>query len=139
MKERENLMLAGLKRINKTLLEMQIGILIYATIGQVIIGIVPGEFLFMSLGWWIGIILSLMTAYHMWWSLDRALRFGQRAAVKVAVTHNILRYLFVVIVMVIVMVLQIGDPLMGVIALFSLKAGAYLQPLVHRILNKTNK
>ena len=68
----------------------------------------------------------------MWWGLDRALSLGEKTAVKLSTSYNMLRYVAIVVVMGIVMVTEIGNPLAAVFGIFGLKAGAYMQPLIHK-------
>lgn len=127
-------MFPGLTGTNRsdTLMELMCGILVYGVVGQLVILCFLHDKIWLSIGWWIGVLCAVLGAYHMWWGLDRALDFGEKAAVKLITSYNLLRYVVIVIIMGIVMVTEIGNPLAAVFGVFGLKAGAYMQPLIHK-------
>ena len=127
-------MFPGLTGTNRsdTLIELMCGILVYGVVGQLVILCFLHDKIWLSIGWWIGVLCAVLGAYHMWWGLDRALDFGEKAAVKLITSYNLLRYVVIVIIMGIVMVTEIGNPLAAVFGVFGLKAGAYMQPLIHK-------
>ena len=131
---RATLMFPGLTGTNRsdTLIELLCGILVYGVIGQLVILCFLHDKIWLSIGWWIGVLTAVLSAYHMWWGLDRALDLGEKAAVKLITSYNLLRYAAIVIIMGIVMLTEIGNPLAAVFGVFGLKAGAYMQPFIHK-------
>lgn len=127
-------MLVGLR--DETLREMIIGIVLYGLIGQVIMLLFVDDILSYTIGWWIGVVLAVICAYHMWWALDRALDLIAKDVTKTMITHNMLRYGVIIVVMGVVMVTEVGNPLVAVFGVFGLKACAYAQPLIHRGVTK---
>ena len=127
-------MFPGLTGTNRsdTLIELLCGILVYGVIGQLVILCFLHDKIWLSIGWWIGVLTAVLSEYHMWWGLDRALDLGEKAAVKLITSYNLLRYAAIVIIMGIVMVTEIGNPLAAVFGVFGLKAGAYMQPFIHK-------
>ena len=127
-------MFPGLKGTNRsdTLIELMCDILVYGVIGQLVILCFFHDKASTSIGWWIGVLTAVLSAYHMWWGLDRALDLGEKAAVKLITSYNLLRYAAIVIIMGIVMLTEIGNPLAAVFGVFGLKAGAYMQPFIHK-------
>lgn len=127
-------MFPGLTGTNRsdTLIELMCGILVYGVVGQLVILCFLHDKIWLSIGWWIGVLCAVLGAYHMWWGLDRALDFGEKDAVKLITSYNLLRYAVIVIIMGIVMVTEIGNPLAAVFGVFGLKAGAYMQPFIHK-------
>lgn len=123
--------LTGTNR-NDTLIEMLCGILVYGVIGQLVILLFLNDKAALSIGWWIGVVTALVSGYHMWWGLDRALSVGEKDAVKLSTSYNMLRYVATVVIMGVVMVTEIGNPLAAVFGVFGLKAGAYMQPFIHK-------
>lgn len=123
--------LTGTNR-NDTLIEMLCGILVYGVAGQLVILFFLNDKAALSIGWWIGVATALASGYHMWWGLDRALDYGEKEAIKMSTSYNVLRYVGTVAIMGVVMVTEIGNPLAAVFGVFGLKAGAYMQPLIHR-------
>ena len=127
-------MFPGLTGTNRsdTLIELICGILVYGVIGQLVILCFLHDKIWLSIGWWIGVLTAVLSAYHMWLGLDKALDFGEKDAVKLITSYNMLRYAVIVVVMGVVMVTEIGNPLAAVFGVFGLKAGAYMQPLIHK-------
>ncbi len=122
---------------NDTLREMLCGMLLYGMIGQlVILCLIRGTGT--SLGWWIGVLTAMGCSYQMWWGLDRALDLPEGAASKKMMTYSLLRYAAIVVIMAAVMVTEIANPLTAVFGVFALKAGAYLQPLMHKLFTKNS-
>lgn len=119
-------------RINRTLFELETGILIYGVVCQLVIMLIrnrPGY----SLGLWIGIVTAMLGAFHMWWSLDRALDLPEKAAVRSMSTHNIIRYLVFVLVVGAAAVTQIANPLFIFLGIMSIKVSAYMHFLTQKI------
>lgn len=117
----------------ETLAELCIGILLYGLIGEAVIFAFFDSVGSISLGWWIGIAVAVASACHMWWGLDRALSLDEQSATKLIVTYNVLRYTVIAVFMALVMIFETGDPVAAMLGVFGLKAGAYLQPLVHKV------
>lgn len=118
--------------INRTLFELETGILIYGVVCQLVIMLIrnrPGY----SLGLWIGIVTAMLGAFHMWWSLDRALDLPEKAAVRSMSTHNIIRYLVFVLVVGAAAVTQIANPLFIFLGIMSIKVSAYMHFLTQKI------
>ena len=119
-------------QINRTLFELETGILIFGAVCQLLvllIGNKPGY----SLGLWIGIVTAMAGAFHMWWSLDRALDLPEKAAVKSMSTHNIIRYLIFVLVVGAAAVTRTANPLLVFLGIMSIKASAYMHFLTQKI------
>ncbi len=120
---------------NETLKEMLCGMLVYGVIGQIVIWLfIKGTGV--SLGWWIGVLTAIACGYQMWWGLDRALDLSESEASKKMITYSMLRYAAIVVIMATVMITEIANPLAAVFGVFALKAGAYLQPLMHNFYRK---
>lgn len=125
--------------IDKTLLELSLGVFTWGIICQAV-GIWPVEDkLGYSIGLWIGVFMALAAAVHMWWSLDKSLDYGRDAAVKIMTKHNVIRYLVIVVVLALVMVSGFANPLSAFLGLMGLKVAAYLQPFTHRVCVKFYK
>lgn len=68
-----------LLKVNRTLFELETGILLFALACQVVIAFFPqrGEW---SRGLWIGILTACLCAFHMWYSLDKGLSLTEKGA-----------------------------------------------------------
>lgn len=123
--------LTGEKK-SDTLWELLCGIAVYGVIGELVILCFASQKLHVSIGWWLGIVIAAFCAYHMWWGLDRALDIGEKGAMKHVMIYNIVRYVVIIFIMALVIKTEIGNPLAALFGIFALKAGAYMQPLVHK-------
>ena len=119
-------------RINRTLFELETGILLFGMVCQLFVFPVKDKAAY-SLGLWIGILTAMAGAFHMWWSLDRALDLDEKAAVSKMSTHNILRYVAITIVLALTAVSRIANPLSVFLGIMSLKASAYMQFITKKI------
>ena len=83
-----------LLKVNRTLFELETGILLFALACQVVIAFFPqrGEW---SRGLWIGILTACLCAFHMWYSLDKGLSLTEKGAAgylgRQSMLRNILR------------------------------------------------
>lgn len=118
--------------INRTLFELETGILLFGILCQVPVFWVKDKAGY-SLGLWIGIVTAMLGAFHMWWSLDRALDLPEKAAVRSMSTHNIIRYLVFVVVIGGIAAAGIANPLSAFLGIMSLKASAYLHFITRKI------
>ena len=123
---------------NETLTEMILGILLFGGIIWLVgIWFVSGKLLFSS-GLWLGIVIACLAGWHMARTLDRGMELGT-AATKYIVSPNMLRYLGIVIVYGVICITKAGDPIAAFIGIMGLKAGAYLQPLIHKVMTKEKR
>lgn len=122
----------------ETLWELLAGILFFGILVWLILIWFLERKLYFSLGLGLGIILAVLAAFHMYWSLNKALDMGQ-AAVKYALSQNMVRYGVIVIAFGVLCVLDFGNPLAAFAGIMGLKAGAYLQPFTHKILSKLRR
>lgn len=118
--------------INRTLFELETGIFLFGIICQLFVFLLKDKLSY-SLGLWMGILIAGISAFHMWWSLDRALELPERAAVKSMSTHNILRYLFITAALVLIAVSKAANPLSAFLGIMGLKASAYMHFITKRI------
>ena len=125
-------MQALIQKMNRTLFELETGILIFAVICQIIIVPFQNRADY-SIGLWIGILTAMFCAFHMWRSLDRGLDLGEKGAVSYLSRQNIIRYILIVVILIGTAVLKIGHPITAFIGIMGLKASAYMQFLTKRI------
>lgn len=119
-------------RMNRTLFELEVGILIFGVVCQLLVFLSEDKTGY-SIGLWIGIATAAIAAFHMWWSLEKGLDFGEKAAVSYLSKQNIIRYVLIVAVIVFVAVTKIGSPLSAFLGIMGLKAAAYMQLLTRKI------
>ena len=123
------------KKLNETLKELFIGILFYGIIVEIMVLVFAQEKLYLTIGFWYGVLLALAAAIHMWWGLDRGMELGD-GATKYLLSQNMIRYGVIVIAFGVLCLWDIGNPLAAFAGIMGLKAGAYLQPFTHKIRTK---
>ena len=121
---------------NKTLHEMLIGICLSNVVVFVIAMIFAGDKVKASVGILIGTVLALMYCIHMAVTIDDALCLDEKGASAQMRKHMLIRYSVVCVVVALVCVLKIGNPVLIVISCLTVKFGAYLQPLVHKLMKR---
>ena len=93
-----------------------------------------------SFGLWIGVGTALGMAVHMWRTLRIGLDLEMQACETYIRKQSFIRYICVVAVLILVIFLPIGDSgvrsILCFMGIMGLKAAAYLQPFVHKILRR---
>lgn len=125
-------MRAVITKINRTLFELEIGILIFGVICQIFVVLVDDKVGY-SIGLWIGSLTAAISAFHMWYTIDRGLDLDEKGAIGYLGRQNVIRYVVIVLVLVIVAVSRVGNPLSAFLGIMGLKAAAYMQPFTKRI------
>ena len=128
-----------MRKIDKTLLELMIGILVWGVFWQIAGVWFVEDKLLSSIGLWIGVILALLAAVHMYWALNKALFLDEKEAQKVVMSHSLVRYGVIVLVLAVLGVTQLINPLITFLGVMGLKAAAYMQPFIHRFISKDTK
>ena len=131
-----------LRKKNRTLLEMHIGMLYFGLLCQAVgvlcalggVKVLQDQWDY-SLSLWFGIILAMLSAIHMYRTLDRSLDQGE-AAVKMIFKGYVIRYVLIVLIMLIIIVTKMMNPLVVFLGYMSLKVTALMQPITHKFCNK---
>ncbi|GFI47849.1 hypothetical protein IMSAGC019_03175 [Lachnospiraceae bacterium] len=121
-------------KMNRTLFELETGILLFGVFCQ-LFAFLPEDKAGYSLGLWLGILIAMASAFHMWWSLDRALDLGESQAVKAMSAHNILRYCFITTALLLIAVWDSANPLSAFLGIMGLKASAYMHFITKKASN----
>ncbi len=125
-----------LKKLNRTILELWTGMVVFSAICEIVLCIFSKTLLIHSASLWIGTVLALASSIHMYRSLDRALDFPEAQAKKKITIAYILRYTVVVAVFAVICITKIFNPLLAFLGYMSLKVGALIQPWTHKVYNK---
>ncbi|MCQ2492657.1 MAG: ATP synthase subunit I [Lachnospiraceae bacterium] len=91
-----------------------------------------------TVGLVLGVILAMVSTYHIWYVLDQALDYDEKTAEKMIGTKYLIRYLAIIILILLLYFTGIGSPFAAFLGYMSLKAGAYIQPLIDKV-NKKEK
>ena len=122
--------------INRTLLEMELGIVFLGVVCQIIGVLFATDKERFSASLWFGIVMACVSAVHMYQSLDRALDYAEGDASKLITRAYLIRYAALVVLFGIIMVTNVMNPLVVFLGYMSLKGTAYLQPFTHKLCNK---
>lgn len=118
--------------MNRTLFELETGILIFGVLCQLAAFFVKDR-AGCSVGLWIGIVTAGFCAYHMWYSLDKGLDLSEKASVSYLSRQNIIRYLVICAVLILTAVTKTGNPLWAFLGVMGIKASAYMHFLTKKI------
>lgn len=127
--------IAALKAGNRTLLEMHLGILIYGCACQAVGAFIVHDQAYYARSLWFGILLAGVSAVHMHRSLERALE-SEKTAAKLVLRDYMIRYAFIVVILLIIIKTGIMNPLIVFLAYMSLKVTALIQPVTHKLCNR---
>ncbi|MDL2301607.1 ATP synthase subunit I [Lachnospiraceae bacterium OttesenSCG-928-D06] len=126
--------LERLRQKNRTLLEMQAGILFWGVVCQIVGAfIVTNPYFYMS-SLWFGILLALVSSVHMYRSLDTALDMENPQ--KMITRGYMIRYVALIVILGIIMWTNVLNPLVVFMAYMGLKVAAFIQPFTHKLSNK---
>ena len=124
-----------IKKINETLLELMIGIILFALLCQVSLVWIVDRKIWYSLGLWIGAVMAVCGAIHMYRGLDMALDCGSEAG-KILQKKSLQRYAAFVVCLGLLMVTEAANPLSAFLGLMGLKVAAYIQPFTHKWIHR---
>lgn len=126
----------ALKRINRTLLEMYMGMLFFGAVCQAAGALFAGNQGFYAKSLWFGIAMAMTASSHMYRTMERAMGSGEEAAGRIVTGGYYFRYAIAVIIFVIISVTKVMNPLVVFLGYMSLKVTAYLQPITHKVCNR---
>ena len=134
-------MVEAARRMNRTLLEMHIGMAFWGLVCQIAgalvmalcgYGVFQGRY---ALSLWFGVAFAFAGSIHMCRTLDRALLSGGNAG-GIVTRGYLFRYFLLAAVLVIVTLTDTMDPLVFFLGYMGLKVTAYLQPITHKLCNR---
>lgn len=123
--------------INRTLLELLIGILIYFAAGVIMILLLVPDKTGSLIGFGIGAAVSAGMVIHMSVELEKSLYMGEYGALKHTRITTCFRMIVVAAILILTAWLRIGDILSSIVGVMALKVSAYIQPFTHKVLNKS--
>ncbi len=128
-------MINRLKQINRTVLEMDTGLLLWGVLCN-IAGLAfadnKGKY---SLSIWFGIVFGLISILHMYRTLNKALDYDEKGARAVITIGYLTRYAIFFLIMALTVYTGVLYPLIVFLAYIGMKVAAFLQPLVHKFYN----
>ena len=129
-------MIQFLKKKNRTLLELWTGMIVLTLI-CIIPGVIwAGNVLIYIASLVIGTAMAILSSIHMYKSLDTALDFEEGVAKKKIYFAYYIRYAVIVLIFAIICLTKIFNPLIVFLGYMTLKIGALIQPVTHKVYNK---
>lgn len=121
---------------NSTCCELLFGNICYYISGQIIIVafVYNGAKIEVSLGFFIGVLLSAAMVIHMTVSLEQAMCMGEREAYNHVRKTTAIRLAVLFILFIIIGITDICNILAALAGVMALKVSAYLQPFTHKVL-----
>lgn len=124
----------GSFRINRTGIELIIGNVIYYILGQILILIFADRKLNVSIGFILGVIISVLMTFHMTIAIEQAMSFNERGADRHVKKTTAARMILCFIALIVIGITRVGDMVAALFGVMALKVSAYLQPLTHKVL-----
>ncbi|MCQ2499110.1 MAG: ATP synthase subunit I [Lachnospiraceae bacterium] len=121
-----------IKKLNRTLFELWVGIAFLYPILMIVIFFVPSK-LDYAISLSVGIVTALVASWHMWWSFDRALSRDVEGAMKSVRIQYLYRYLFLILVLGVVGMIFKEYVLATFAGISCMKFSAYLQPITKKV------
>lgn len=125
-----------LKSINRTLLEMEMGLVFWGIACQIVGMFLVKDRLYYTKSLWFGILFGVASIVHMYRSLDRALDYDEKRANKMIFCGYLFRYVLFAGILFIIMITEVMNPLVVFLAYMGMKVAAFLQPFTHKLCNK---
>lgn len=122
-------------RLDTTVKELWLGIGIWGVLCELFTVWFVKDKAGCSLGIMAGCLLAAAGIFHMWKVLDTALDLGEGAS-KYLTVRSWMRYGVFVVVFGILMVTKWVNPFTAFLGLMGMKAAAYMQPAVHKFMEK---
>ena len=129
-------MILDLIKKNQTLKELLIGITFFGIIAEVLLLIFTKQKMYNSIGLIVGILISAGCAVHMAYSIEIAVMLDEKSSIAYSRKYTVIRYLIMCVILVVIGVADIASPVTLIFGYMGLKAGAYLNPVVHKIYEK---
>lgn len=125
-----------LRRINRALPGMIMGILLYGIVVELAGVWFVSDKLKYTTGLWIGIAVAVGMAVHMAVILFDSMDLPENGAKSKVTMQYMLRYFILVILFFVTAYFKLGNVVMLFIGVTGLKAGAYLQPFTDTFISK---
>lgn len=123
-------------RLPETVTEMWIGEGLWGVVCELVSVWFVQQKLALSIGIWLGVLLSLFCTYHMWKSIDTSLDMDEGHAGKYLGSRYVIRYFALIVLVVILYFTKWGNPFAAFIGYLGMKPAAYIAPFIHKILRR---
>ncbi len=121
-------------KLNEMGKELLIGNFVYYIIGQIIVLFTAKSKLYVSLGFTLGVLISVFMIIHMTIALEQAMCFNERGADRHIRKTTAARMLISLTALILIGITDIGNIVAALFGIMALKVSAYLQPFTHKVL-----
>lgn len=115
---------------------MIIGDIVYFILGEIVILLFFKDKIDVSLGFTLGVLISVIMIVHMSIALEQALCLNQTSADKHVKKTTAFRMITCFIILLLIGFSGFGNVIAAVVGVMALKVSAYLQPFTHKVLAK---
>ena len=123
---------------DRTLHEMLLGIAAVNILLAIAAAMIPNRQQALA-GVLTGTVIAVVYVIHMAVTMDDAMNLDEKGAVTQVRKQMLIRYLFVFVVGGSALYFKIAHPVFLVLSVITIKAGAYLQPVIHKILKREER
>ena len=116
-----------IRRVNPMLKSLILGICVYAIIGIVLVLVAAEDKWYYLIGFGIGILLATLMVINMNTTIEEAVHMGEDEGYNRGRFMYAIRTIIVIVTLVFLLLTDIGNPILAIIGLFSLKFSAYFQ------------
>jgi len=124
---------------NRTLHEMLIGVTVSNLLILAVGLIVCKDKVPAGLGVLVGTLLAVFYVIHMAVTIDDALCLDEKGAASELRKNMLIRYVIVCLVIGAVCYFKVVNPVICIFSCLTIKLGAYLQPIVHKLLKRSTE
>lgn len=129
-------MIEKMDSLKRTVLELMLGITVFGVLFEAGGLLLAKEKVSYSVGILCGVLLAAGMALHMAYNINDALDWDAEHAAKALRKGSVFRYTAVTLTTMLLAYFKIGNILSCMLGIMTLKAAAYSQPFVHKLLNK---
>lgn len=124
---------------NKTLKELIAGIVIVSLLFEILTLLICKDRLYGTIGLIAGTVSAVLCAVYMAYSIEIAVLLDEKSSIAYMRKGTVFRYLFLCLILIVVGITDIGSPVTLIFGFLSLKFGAYLNPMIHKLLHGNEK
>ena len=129
-------MIKKLRQLNDFLPELLLGILASGIVFELIFIWFVKDKIYFSLGLLLGVLIAVFMAWHMAFTLNRAMDYTEENATNRVQKHYLIRDLIVIIVFIAAAVSKLVNPLAVFLGIMTLKVAAYIEPITNKLFRR---
>lgn len=123
-------------KTNDALLDVIVGILAFGALVELVSVWFVTDKLYYSIGLIAGCVTAAFMAWHMAYSIEKAVNFDESNAVKRIQSSSVIRYGVALCVLCLLACLKTDSLISGFVGIMGLKVSAYLAPFTHKLIRR---